>query len=155
MQKIEIILFSDNHGDRRAVQYLRDTYPSTDIFVSCGDSEMSPDDMYGIISVQGNNDYYRSYPDHRILEIGGHRIYVCHGHHDMIYGHFEMLSRTAEQNDCDMVFFGHTHVYFDQTIDGIRILNPGSIWRNRDGSDPSYMVITMDDAGVHVERKDY
>ena len=29
--------------------------------------------------------------------------------------------------DADLVFVGHTHVPFDRRIDGVRVVNPGSI----------------------------
>ena len=107
-------------------------------------------ELEGFICVRGNHDFALEgkVPDHLVLEIGGHRIYVCHGHMDFLsYFHYEPMAAHAKENDCDLVFFGHVHTCADVTIDNIRMLNPGSIWHNRDGSRPSYML-------VHITGKD-
>lgn len=148
---IEIVLVSDNHGLEDVIDELHNKYPITDYFIHCGDSEMPKYRLEGFAAVMGNNDYYGEYPMHLILEIGSHRIYVCHGHRDMIYGHFEMLAAHAKEHGCDIACFGHTHIPFDQVIDGVHLLNPGSIWRNRDGSEPSYMIIHLNGDKVFAD----
>lgn len=137
----EIVLVSDNHGIENVIDDLRAQYPITDYFIHCGDSEMPKYRLEGYAAVMGNNDYYGEYPMNLVLEIGSHRIYVCHGHRDMMFGHFEMLANKAKDKGCDIVCFGHTHIPFDKVVDGVHLLNPGSIWHNRDGSEPSYMVV--------------
>ena len=77
---------------------------------------------------------------------------MVHGHRDLIFGQFAMLADRAKSFDCDIVCFGHTHIPFNQTIKGVRVLNPGSIWRNRDGSKPSYMIVTLDGPEIRVEK---
>lgn len=152
---IQLILLSDNHGNRDCLEYIRTTYPEADYYIHCGDAELPDYLLEGFAIVQGNNDSYNQFPSRRILSIGEHRIYVCHGHRDMFFGHFDMLADKAKSNECDVCFFGHTHIPFDQEIDGVRILNPGSIWMNRDGSKPSYMVVTFNHKEILVERKIY
>ncbi len=152
---ITIVLISDNHGQKECLTYIRRTYPKADYYIHCGDTELPPYLLDGFAVVQGNNDFYNQYPLRKVLEIGGHRILVTHGHRDMIFGKFEMLAAKAKAFDCDVVFFGHTHIYHDNTYDGVRVLNPGSIWRNRDGSKPSYMIVTIDGDSITAERKTY
>ena len=48
---------------------------------------------------------------------------------------------------CDVVFFGHTHRFTDVREDGIRLINPGSCSHNRDGSPPSFGLLTFEDDG--------
>lgn len=152
---IRIVLVSDNHGNRDSLEYVRAAHSDADYFIHCGDCELPDWLLEGFAVVQGNNDNYNQFPSRRILAIGEHRIYVCHGHRDMFFGHFDMLADKAKAADCDMVFFGHTHIPFDKTIEGIRILNPGSLWMNRDGSQPSYMLVTLDGPKISVERMNY
>lgn len=150
MDTVRIVLVSDNHGDRQALRYLKTMYADYDYFVHCGDSAMTYGELEGFICVRGNHDFALEgkVPDHLVLEIGGHRIYVCHGHMDFLsYFHYEPMAAHAKENDCDLVFFGHVHTCADVMIDGIRMLNPGSIWHNRDGTRPSYML-------VHITGKD-
>ncbi len=154
-KKTEIVLVSDNHGQRKQIEYLRKTYPSDYFFLHCGDSEMYPEELEGFAVVRGNNDGYNLYPANRILKFGKHRIYLCHGHLDMFAGFWDMLAKRAKAEDCDIVCFGHIHRYLDIEVDGIRILNPGSMWYNRDGSCPSYMRITIDDDEITAQRMDW
>lgn len=151
----EIILVSDNHGEVKPLQDLLNTYPITDCFIHCGDSEMHPYQLNGFVSVQGNNDFFNAYPNERIVEIGKHRILVCHGHRHMIFSQPQMLADYARKKDCDLAFYGHSHIPKDDTINGVRCLNPGSIWHNRDGSKPSYMIIQLDGDKISVELKRY
>ena len=149
-QIIKIILVSDNHGDLDSINYIKETYQDADYFIHCGDACVPPYLMDGFAIVQGNNDPYNSYPNFKVLEIGKHRIYVSHGHHDIFFGDLSSLKSKAELHNCDIVCYGHSHITNDVTIDGIRFLNPGSIRSNRDGSKPSYMIITLKDDEVDV-----
>ena len=47
--------------------------------------------------------------------------------------------------ECDTVFFGHTHVATDTIVDGVRLINPGSLYYSRDGRPISYCIITIDE----------
>lgn len=153
-KEIRIILVSDNHGLREPLAWLQQQYHDYDAFLHCGDSELPASMMAGFASVQGNNDAYGVYPLHRIIDLGKHHILLTHGHRDFFFGRYDMLAKLAKQNGCDLVCFGHTHVPFDDTIEGIRLLNPGSIWHNRDGSRSSYMRVILDEKKIeaHLER---
>ncbi|MBR3357046.1 MAG: metallophosphoesterase [Solobacterium sp.] len=152
---IRIVLISDNHLLKDCIGVIRDMYPDADYFFHCGDSEMPRYLLDGYACVQGNNDFYGEYPLNLTLEIGKHRFLLTHGHRDMLYGRYDMLVHKAEKLGCDVVCFGHTHRYFDETLDGVRLLNPGSVWHNRDGSEPSYMLLTLRGSEILVERKTY
>ena len=41
----EIVLVSDNHGQRKPLEYLKENYPVADYFIHCGDSEMKVQDI--------------------------------------------------------------------------------------------------------------
>ncbi len=152
---ITIILVSDNHGQTSGLEFLKKTYFGADYFVHCGDAELPNYLMDGFLIVQGNNDGWQQFPQRRIIEAGEHRIYVCHGHRDMFYGKYEMLADRCRELECDIGFFGHSHVPFDRTVKGVRLLNPGSIWHNRDGSQPSYMIVTLRGKDIEVQRMTY
>ena len=151
----EIILVSDNHGKKEPLDYLRKTYPITDYFIHCGDSEMHPYELDGFACVQGNNDFFHAFPTEKILTIAQHRILVVHGHMHMIFGHPQQLARYAKSKECDIAMYGHSHIPSDTTYYGVRCLNPGSIWHNRDGSKASYMIVHLDEKDIYVERKIY
>ncbi|MGI9113513.1 MAG: metallophosphoesterase [Chthoniobacterales bacterium] len=47
--------------------------------------------------------------------------------------------------DCDVLLHGHTHVPRDETISGVRFLNPGCVTRPNRGAPPSVAWLTTDD----------
>ena len=157
MKTEKLIVCSDSHGETSGLEYLRNKYSREYRFLHCGDSVLHPYqlDIYGFVSVQGNNDYYNAYPMYRILEIGDHRIYMCHGHRDMFLGNYQMLAERAKGRQCDIALCGHSHIYHHEVIDGVTCLNPGSIWRNRDLSEPSYMEVELEKDQIRVKRKSF
>ena len=141
---MEFIVCSDNHGNKKVLQDILTAYPQSECFIHCGDNELSPDIMKSFVAVTGNNDYFHSYPETLVTQVGNIRILVLHGH-TMPYGRrVAAMVELAKTKNCSVVCTGHTHVYMDETIDGIRILNPGSLFYNRDGTPPCYMHITSD-----------
>lgn len=158
MDTVNIVLAADNHGIRDSLKKLKEMYADYDLFVHCGDSEMEVSEMDGYVCVKGNNDfaYYSEIPYHMTLNIKGQKILVTHGH--MIlrsYFNHEPLAERAKAEGADIVFFGHTHMPCDETIDGIRLLNPGSVTQNRDGSPPSYMLVHISPEEVTAEKKEF
>ena len=154
-ERYEIIIVSDNHGMSMPLYDLLSQYPDADYFFHLGDSEMP----YGANSlfacVRGNNDWDPEYPDELFLTIGKFRFFLTHGH---LYGcsySLDPMKTIAKRKECDIVCFGHTHVYMDYTEDGVRFLNPGSIRANRDGSEPSYMHVVINGDQISVERITY
>jgi len=49
--------------------------------------------------------------------------------------------------DCDILLNGHTHVPRDETIGGIRFLNPGCVTRPNRGAPPSVAWLEINDDG--------
>ena len=57
-----------------------------------------------------------------------------------------------ELGSTQVVIFGHTHSYFEKTIDGRLWLNPGSCGRSRFGQDISMAVMTVENGTYHVDK---
>lgn len=146
-----VVLISDNHSLKEPLEYVREKYSDYDYFLHCGDSELPKYLLGGFAAVCGNNDRYGEFPQNLVISIGDHQVYVTHGHRDFFMGKLEMLASSAKAKGCDIACFGHTHVPFDGTIDGVRLLNPGSAWHNRDGSPASYMLLTFDGGRVDAQ----
>ncbi len=153
-ERIRICVVSDNHSTMTPIRDLPVIEPDCDYYFHCGDSRQ-PVRPYGpYAQVRGNNDFY-DVPEYKVFEIGGHRIYMTHGTRLVYYGNYDYLAREAKKHHCDIALFGHTHVYADETVDDVRCLNPGSIWHNRDGRQPGYMIVTLDGPDVSAEWKPY
>ncbi len=58
------------------------------------------------------------------------------------------LARIARSADCDVLVFGHTHIPWSRTIEGVRFVNTGSVGKPKDG-DPraGWVLLTVDEAG--------
>ena len=111
--------------------------------------------LKGFACVRGNQDYDPELPMRLRLTIGSHHILLTHGHHELFMGSTAGLVQRAKEAGCDIVCFGHTHVYTDKTVRGVRLLNPGSIWHCRDATPPCYMVLELDGSEVYAERVNY
>lgn len=131
---MKILVLSDSHA---GLSFMRRCIEATapDAIIHLGDyyrdgqamAEEYPNiPMY---QVPGNCDLHRGYiPDAqvRILDLGGVRLYVTHGHrHGVKQGIFALV-RDARAVNAQAVLFGHTHLALCRQEDGLWILNPGA-----------------------------
>ena len=65
--------------------------------------------------------------EYSVLMADGKMFYLTHGHHK----NPQQLPALPEGS---IFLYGHTHVKFDQVVDGVRCLNPGSVSIPKDGS---------------------
>lgn len=154
---MKLVVVSDSHGLKQPLAYLRNTYPDADCMIHCGDICLPKEYAKGFVVVAGNCDNPNWYPNGDIIELERHRILIMHGHVVFSSSHpnIEAVARVAKRNDCDIAFFGHSHIYCDEVIDGIHVMNPGSISSNRDGSHPCYMLVDLQKDTIKATRVDY
>ena len=151
---MKVILLSDSHTNYEALDIVRNKYKDADLMVHCGDCLLKPEKMKGFLAVHGNLDNPRELPLEETIMFGEHRILIKHGH-DVIIGampDYRRLAAYAKEKGFNTVFFGHTHTYCDQTVDGVRLLNPGSVWKNRDGSPACLMELTITKTAISAKR---
>lgn len=102
--------------------------------------------------VRGNCDMYSDLPDTKIVEIGGHKIFMTHGHHHAVKYDNRELVRAAEDAGADVALYGHTHIpeisYASGKNGTITVVNPGSISLPRqENYRPSYAMLNADAGG--------
>ena len=151
---IRILAVSDNHSDMEPIRKLPSLFPDMDYYFHCGDSRQPVREYGPYAQVRGNNDFY-NVPDQLILEIGEHRIFLTHGTRLVYFGEYHYLAKRARSHNCDIALFGHTHIYADTVTEGVRCLNPGSVWHNRDGTGPSFMILELEGSTVRAFRKEW
>lgn len=140
---MKILLISDSHGRNHVLDQILEKHSDCDLYLHCGDIE-APEFLYPQLKVvAGNNDLYYDYPDHMILKLGHHKAYMTHSHLCGYFNRMNKLSDLARSNGCDLAFYGHTHVASDQIINGVRCINPGSLRYARDGRNPSYAIVEV------------
>ena len=119
-------LISDTHGrfDEKIPGLFRNVEHILHGGDICGNEIIAQlEQIAPVTAVLGNNDYDPQYRDLEIVELGDtkiliHHIVPFHNPHAPI---FDSIKRVQP----DIVVYGHTHKPADQTIDGIRYLNPG------------------------------
>lgn len=129
----KILVVSDTHGEYRNVVNLIQNMAGLDYMIHLGDHAEDADyisEITGIkvLSVLGNNDYCSIgiVPEHLIFYESGYRILAVHGHRQAVGFNLTRLSELALQENVDLVLYGHTHFYNEESHAGIRFLNPGS-----------------------------
>jgi putative phosphoesterase len=98
-------------------------------------------------------------------EIGGVRIRLVHGSPRRINEYLfadrdpASLARIARAADCDVLLFGHTHIPWTRTIEGVRFINTGSVGKPKDGDyRAGWVLLTVADDGTvttELRRVDY
>ena len=92
--------------------------------------------------VPGNCDFRADERAERVVEIGGKRVLLCHGHTFGVKTDLGMPLRAALERGVDAALFGHTHKPLVDIRRGVVLLNPGSIG-NR--VRPTYGTLTVAD----------
>ena len=141
---MKVVLMSDSHGRDLNIDEILELHKDADMFLHCGDIEHDEFVYPQLTTVRGNNDYFGDYPGMIKFKLGSYRVLMLHSHQCGFSNRYQQLSRLAKSEECDTVFFGHTHVAMDEIVNGVRLINPGSLYYNRDGRPVSYCVITVD-----------
>jgi putative phosphoesterase len=155
MDNKKLLVFSDTHGSvkllKTVLSWAKDhTPPAGTIcaaaFLGDGVSDLRPAaDAAGFYCdwklINGNNDFSYSLPETAVFDFGDYRFFMCHGHRHGLYGGYHSLIAAARASNADAALFGHAHVPFCKTIDGIFLLNPGSLGRPRSRIGSTFAVI--------------
>lgn len=149
-KKIKVIVMSDSHRRYGIVDEVMNAHPDAYAYIHCGDLQEDRRRYPALIVVKGNGDYDPTMLKEMCLTIHGHRIYITHSHLFPYYQKLQHLVSKAKQEQCDIVLYGHTHIPYMEEISGVTIINPGSLYYNRDYSKPSYVILTLSDK-VEVE----
>lgn len=150
---MKVIIVSDSHGKAGILEEIVKKYPNADAYLHCGDIEDNPEEYPMYEMVNGNNDYFYELPTEKVIAIGKHKIYMTHGHLLSFRKRHEDLVSKAKERGCDIACYGHSHIALLEKLDGVLIVNPGSLWRSRDSRGPSYAILEIDDvhANAHIE----
>lgn len=79
-----------------------------------------------LFSVRGNCDMLCRAPEELLLNLCGWRIFAAHGHRYGVKSGLSHIASHAKGLGCNLVLFGHTHRRTDETVCGVRCLNPSA-----------------------------
>lgn len=156
MPLIRVLVVSDSHGDRRTLSRILQRHRDANAVFHLGDGYadvVALQDEYDMLAVAGNCDGFScDAPPERELVLGGKRFFAVHGHRFEVKHSLLRLSLAAQQRQADIALFGHTHAPLIEQVDGICLVNPGSV---RDGG--RYALIDLQDGRIfpHLERAGY
>ena len=150
---VKILVVSDTHGMDRVFYDLYRKVKPVDMVIHAGDTQGSEDDMANFVdcpfaAVMGNNDFFSTLPKDRVFDYNGKRFFITHGHYYSVSSGYDRIVDEAKSRGADFAIFGHTHRPYYEKIDGIHVINPGSLSYPRQFSrKPSYAMIEIDAAG--------
>ncbi len=153
---MKILIVSDTHRRDDNLKLVIARNLPIDMLIHLGDAEGSDRLIPEWVNpecrmemVLGNNDFFSSLDREREIIIGEHKALLTHGHYYGVSMGPEGLADEAKSRGCDIAMFGHTHKPFFDQIDGVTMLNPGSLsYPRQEGRRPSYMIMTVGAEGT-------
>ena len=148
---MRILVLSDSHGAvdrmRQAVEL---STPQHILFL--GDCLPDADALHAafphipMTTVPGNCDWSSTEEPERLIELGGKRILMMHGHTRSVKYTLLNAVYAAREYGADILLFGHTHHALADHDGGLWIMNPGSVG---DRHTPTYGIITVNENTCH------
>ncbi|UXU56552.1 metallophosphoesterase [Staphylococcus agnetis] len=144
---MKLILVSDNHSETGILHEIYDKHDDADTFIHLGDSEFTYQDTELSLyrRVKGNMDFYPEFPEEDTITIQGVTFFFTHGHRMGVNQGRDMLAQHAKAQDATFAFYGHTHIARYEYLQGIHVINPGSITHSRSNEEETYAEIKLDD----------
>ena len=146
---MKILLLSDTHGLQDETEQVIQQQKDMDMYLHLGDIGFDLKVLHAFDIVSGNHDRFASIPKELIKTIEGRHVLCMHGNlfddetmEEVLAMHaideediMDICMRTlhhklavyAKSKGCDTVFFGHTHHQVAQCVDGVWLVNPGSL----------------------------
>lgn len=143
---MKLFVISDTHGKLDRVRDVYKRLHGVDFLIHLGDfqkdaSKLEEEFGIDVISVKGNMDGSFSSKDFQVIETEFGRLLLTHGHMENVKVSLQNLLYRAKELDCKAALFGHTHAPFYDQVDGIYLLNPGSLSMPRDSAKASYGIV--------------
>ena len=144
---IRIVVLSDSHGNRAGVEKLLPLIAENHYCVYLGDGVRDISSVIGeypkkVYFCAGNCDFFSEFPTEGILEAEQVKIFYTHGHKYGVKSGLSALAKEAKSRGCSVAFYGHTHMPLISEIDGVLLVNPGSLRYDVDkGGSYAYVVV--------------
>ncbi|MBQ6569401.1 MAG: metallophosphoesterase [Clostridia bacterium] len=148
---MRILVVSDTHRNESMLRRAVKAQPEAQLVLHLGDGVDDVDyvarEFYrkSFVCVAGNCDYASALPDTRTMTVEGKKIFMLHGHTKNVkFGNANAVY-AAREAGADILLYGHTHEAFTDYIDGLYIMNPGSLGASYY---PSYGIIDITPGGI-------
>lgn len=154
---MKILIVSDSHGWHQNFDRACRKETPFDMVFHLGDTEgdanadkLAAKAACPFYVVAGNHDYNSTKPMELEVRVGKEKAWLLHSHQYITAVSREALARDAKKKGCSLVFYGHTHKVSMEEINGVTLVNPGSISFPRDYRNfkPSYIVMDTEKQGM-------
>ena len=154
---MRIAVFSDTHSNTGGmVRAVREEAP--DAIIHLGDcfrdtrilqKEFPNIPLYAVC---GNCDYGEQEAEESVVELGPVSAFLTHGHKYNVRWGVDSLVYAAQEQECQLALYGHTHEADSQEIGGVKVVNPGTAGVGRV---LTWALITVfENGGIAVEFRD-
>lgn len=150
---MKVLIVSDTHKSHANLEQILEKYKGIDMLIHLGDAEGREDYIEAIAGcplhlISGNNDFFSDLPREEEFFIGGHHIFITHGHYYYVGMGEARIKEEARGRGADIVMYGHTHKPCLSVEKDLITLNPGSIaFPRQEGRRPSYIIMELDNQG--------
>lgn len=149
---MKIVVVADTHKDYEKYATVVESNDA-DLYIHLGDgvhefadvAKQNPDKKF--VFVKGNCDFCEA-SSYQVLKIGKCKIYCVHGHEQNVSQGLDEMIKQAKKKGCNIALYGHTHFFRTDVVDGIYVMNPGSLSSPRGHNRPSYGIIEIDKEGT-------
>ena len=154
---MRILVFSDSHGNSAdMISVIEKQYDSINAVIHLGDLLSDANEVsrrfphLPVNTVAGNCDRYGFTADdfEKCADYGGVKLFMCHGHTCSVKSTLGIITAKAARCGAKIALFGHTHVSGVKEMNGVILMNPGSITCPRDGRAPSYGIIEIENSMI-------
>lgn len=152
---MKILIFSDSHRNLQPMETaILEENP--DNVIHLGDLESDAEDLrrffprLPIASIPGNCDNYTAAERYKIFTLAGKRFFITHGHFYGVKLSLDRLVNTALTAGANVALFGHTHFPHFSEVEGMLVINPGTIGMGR----RTYGVLTIENGKMSYELKE-
>ena len=151
---MKLLVLSDSHGNVYNLRTVLLKHPEADKIVFLGDGENDFNDLSSEINgrsvtmVCGNCDFGSLLNTAELLKIKDKTVYITHGHRQHVKYGIDTLIEEGKYCGASLILFGHTHEQYSDFIDGMYILNPGSI------NNYQYALVDIENNGILISKMD-
>lgn len=138
----KVLIVSDSHGLTEEINEIKNRH-SLEYMIHCGDSELGLDvpELEGFVKVGGNCDFDTRFPQEQTNVIEGLCFFIAHGHRHQVKSNLLTIAYRAEEENAQIVCFGHTHIAGAEKNGNQLLINPGSILLPRIRNEKTYAIM--------------
>ncbi len=145
-----LVIVSDSHGNAKGLEKLLPVIQENHYFIYLGDGladlgKVLEQADKKTVFCRGNCDFFARVDEEGVLEVENLKIFYCHGHKYGVKLGLAKLAKATKERGCQIALYGHTHNAKITEMDGVTLINPGSLRLSvGEGGSYCYLVVSGD-----------